>query len=173
MEWFAPIRALLLKSLPLLPWLVPVAAGAGALALLIWRRKAGIEPALLVATIGLAGWAQLFVGRREWGYGAGLYGVAALLMVLWLLALRGDRGMNLPQPGRLSRRAEIALALLVVLVAAFARFYRFDQVPYGIEGDESKWSVQTAAEMFLGEHRWDSDYRHKYVPYTYWVEAFF
>ena len=182
MGLFEPIRVLLLKNLDLLRWLVPAMVGLGALAVLIWRRTAGIKPALLVVTFGLAAWGQVFVGRREWVAGAVLYGAAAILLTLWLLALRGDRGLveagadvktEPLQANGLSRRTEILLVILVVLVAAFARFYRFDQVPYGIEGDESKWSTKVAAYVFAGENWWDAEYVHKYVPYTFWVEPLF
>ena len=184
MDWFEPIRALLLKNLGLLRWLAPAATGLAALALIIWRRRAGVRPAALVVIFGLAAWGQVFVGRQEWVPAAALYAAAALLLALWLLVLRGDQvkaetkaeaevKVEPSQAGGMSRRTEILLVVLVVLVAAFARFYRFDRVPYGIEGDEAKWSTQTAAEMFAGASRWDSDYRHERVPYTYWVEAFF
>lgn len=173
MEIFGPIRSLILGNLPALRWLVPALTLFAIAALFAWKRKDGLAPAALVLAFGLAGWGQVFIGSQSWVPGLVLYGAGAVALLLWLLLLRGEGGFDLPQPGVVARRSEIALFLLVILVAAFARFYRFDQVPYGIEGDESKWSVQTAAQMFAHETRWDSDYRYQYVPYTYYVEGFF
>jgi len=159
------------------------------LILLIGRRRAGVRAALLCLVFGLAFWGQVFVGRQEWGYGGLLYGTATLLFVLWLLILRGDRGggvpaeeppaavespgSDLPQVFSLKRRVEVGLLLLVILLAAFARFYRFDRVPYGIEGDESKWSTKVAADMLAGLDYFDSHYTRKYLPYSYWTQTFF
>jgi 4-amino-4-deoxy-L-arabinose transferase-like glycosyltransferase len=173
MEWFGPIRTLFLKNLAMLPWAVPILTALAVIALLIWRGKAALRPAGLTLALGVAMWGQVFVGQKRWLEGGALYGAAALLFLIWLLALRGDRDWSTALPAAWSRRTELALILALALTAAFARFYRFDKVPYGIEGDEAKWSVQTAAEMLAGERRWDSDYRLKHVPYTYWVEAFF
>ena len=173
MNWFEPLRNLILHNLDLLRWLVPGGAGLSALALVGWRRRDGIKPAILLLLFGLAGLGQVFIGQRAWAAGGVLYALAAVLLACWLLILRGDRGSDLPQKGRLSRKIEILLVLAILVVAAFARLGRLDQVPYGIEGDEAKWSVQVAAEMFADEQRWDSDFRREYVPYSYWVEAFF
>ena len=173
MDWFEPARAGLLKGLPYLLWLVPALTAAGAIALILWRKRAGITPALLVVVLGLAAWGQVFLGRQAWAQGAALYAGAAVLLIVWLLVLRGDGDLDMPQVSRLRWWAEAALVALVVLVAVFARFDRFDKVPFGIEGDEAKWSVQVAAETMAGQHRWDSDYRYKHVPFTYWVETVF
>ena len=191
MEWFAPVRLFLLGISDQLFWLIPALTALAVLALFICRRQAGVRPPLLVLTFGLAVWGQVFVGRQMWLVGGILYGAAALFLALWLLVLNGDRyagtavanaepsarieptGFDLPQSPRLRWQVELALVALVVLTAAFARFYRFDRVPYGIEGDESKWSVKIAADVLAGKDYFDSPYTRQYLPYSYWTQSFF
>ncbi|MBN1401654.1 MAG: glycosyltransferase family 39 protein [Anaerolineae bacterium] len=166
MDWYEPIRTLLVEKADVYHWLVPLLFGAAAAALAVWRRKEGLKPAALVVIAGVAATGQVYLGRKEWLVGGVLYASAGLALVLWLLVWRGDRDHALPASVALPRSTEVALIVALVLVATFARFYRLDRVPYGIEGDEGKWDVYTAAHM-LGQPQ----LAYKDTPYSFWVEA--
>ncbi len=117
-------------------------------AALAGRSLPRLRTALLWSLLSLAGAAQWCLAREpdRW-WGVGLYGLAAAGFLFWAWDARQQARADLTQPARLSRGVEITLVLLLVALAAFGRLYELRTIPYGIEGDEAKW---TGEVVWLG-----------------------
>jgi len=74
-------------------------------------------------------------------------------------------------PVRWGRRRELPLVLLVLAVAAFTRFYRIGDIPYGIEGDEAKWTVEAATLAVDGQKVLDAEYHSFWLPVSFAMQA--
>ncbi len=151
---------------------VPVVFLLAVTALFLLKRRAGARAAGLLFCLGLAGWAQVYVAQRRFAVGALLYGAAVVVLVVWHVRF-ARREAGPAWPFALERRTEMALLAIVLAVAFLARFAAINRVPYGIEGDESKWTYETAAEMIAGQHLGSSEYHLKYLPVSFYAEAIF
>lgn len=74
-------------------------------------------------------------------------------------------------PVRWGWRRELPLALLVLAVAAFTRFYRIGDIPYGIEGDEATWTVEAATLAVDGAKVLDAEYHSFWLPVSFAMQA--
>lgn len=93
--------------------------------------------------------------------------------VLWAWRA-GDRWEGGPlAPVRWGWRQELPLVLLVLAVAAFTRLYRIGDIPYGIEGDEAKWTVEAATLAVDGQKVLDAEYHSFWLPVSFVLQASF
>lgn len=123
---------------------------AMAMLLAAWRGRSlqRLRTALLWGLLGLAGAAQWCLAREpDFWWGVGLYLAAAAGLAFWAWTTRRQSQADVAQPIRLSRGAEIALVLLIMALAVFGRLFELRTIPYGIEGDEAKW---TGEVVWLG-----------------------
>ncbi len=112
------------------------------------RSPCDLRTALLWTLLSLAMAAQWCLGREpERGLGVTLYWIAALGFFVWarLTNRQIDAGLN--QPLQMGRKLEIALVVAAIALASFGRLFDLHTLPYGIEGDEAKW---TAEVVWLG-----------------------
>jgi hypothetical protein len=152
-----------------------ILAGIGAAAwLIIWLRAwrirridAAISASIVTGCALLALQAQVYVQRSQADAAAILYLVAAVVFLVWLIATRG----HAPSSASLSRRAETVLLTMILVVAVFGRLHDIKRLPYGIDGDESKWTIEVVARMVDGSDWLGSEYHRRYLPMSFWMEA--
>lgn len=131
------------------------------------------SPLLLSGAVALAILAQILLTQGQIGLGALLYLLGAVMLVVWVRRHRRWERLPLRQ-WVLSRRAEIALFLLLLAAIAFTRFYDLGYRVYGLEADETKWTAQAWLSVLLGEDLGEFAAMHyQYVPLDFWLRAGF
>jgi len=115
---------------------------------LVRRSRGDLHTALLWTLLSLAATAQWCLGREpERGLGGVLYLMAALGFFVWARLTNRHIDASLNQPFHVGRNLEIALVVAVIALASFGRLFELHTIPYGIEGDEAKW---TGEVVWLG-----------------------
>ena len=179
----------------------PILIAGGTLALAaVWglalrgrrlRQAASASIAIVCALTALQ--AQTLIMRGEREPGVLLYVLAGAAFGAWALANRQARADQEVQPqaasfdyaakrlplrsgclrGRLSlsHRTEIVLLTLVLAVTVFGRIYDLKRLPYGIDGDESKWTIEVVSVMVDGHDALASEYHRRYLPMSFWMQA--
>ncbi|MGH2592499.1 MAG: ArnT family glycosyltransferase, partial [Anaerolineae bacterium] len=171
---FVPLRrAMLAQAANSAPILIGIGAAGltvlWALALRGRRIKPAISASIALGCVLLALQAQVYVMRQQQNAGVALYLFAGAVFGVWLLANR--KTPNLETPPGLSRRAELILLTLVLAVTVFGRIYDLKRTPYGIDGDESKWTVEVVSVMVDGRDELGSEYHRRYLPMSFWMQA--
>lgn len=179
LEGLHAVRTLLLKTMPWWKYIVAIGCSGLSLGLMIAglvahrRKKAGAllaRSSLLIAACGLAYLGQLQLLGYFNGDGLWLYISALALFMIWV-ALTYPDSQALFKAGNWSPLKEAAFLLGASLLTIFARFYAIGALPYGIEGDESKWSVEVISAMRYGEYPHSADYHLGAVPLSFWMQA--
>jgi hypothetical protein len=131
------------------------------------------ESVLLVLGLALAIIAQIYLGRVAYLPAAALYLLAAMSVVSW--GRRNIRWSNVPAlQMRLSRAAEGALAALLLAGTALVRYYDLAYRVYGLEADETAWTVQSWYSAILRVDRGEFATLHYiYLPVDFWLRSFF
>lgn len=94
----------------------------------------------------------------------------AALLALWWRAYRSEFGE--PWWSReLPRRLEIACVAVIFIVSALVRLYAIGDHPYGIESDESKWTVEVVRLTGDGEHVFSPEYHFGSLPVSFYMQA--
>ena len=170
-----PLREAMLRLLPVA--LVAALLNAALLSLIAaWRlRRAGkrreaANAVVLIAALGLAAAGQAAGHIREYTGAGALYAAAGCGFVIWAHCCRARLTLAL-KPLRLDRRAEVAALLLVMALTAGARFYELRSIPYGIEGDEAKWTAEVAGAMIDQRHVFAGDWHYGGVPGSFYMQA--
>lgn len=100
-----------------------------------------------------------------------LYLLLGASFALWAWRA-GDRWEGGPlAPVHWGWRRELPLAVAILAVAAFTRFYRIGDIPYGIEGDEAKWTVEAATLAVDGQKVLDAEYHSFWLPVSFAMQA--
>jgi len=99
-----------------------------------------------------------------------LYSVAFAGFIAWLALCRP---VPLEEPSHISLLgwSEWLLVILTLALAAFARFHVLSRIPYGIEGDESKWTSEVVSVMLDGQHVLQSEYHYRTEPVSFYMQA--
>jgi hypothetical protein len=143
-------------------------------ALLAWRGELSetsrhAHAGLLIASLGLLGVGQL-----------GLLGFAPAPRLHLILGIGGaftwalSYGQYLQDDLLLRswpRWQEVALLGLALVLTIFARFFALALIPYGVEGDESKWTVEVVEAMFDGVYNSNTEFHIVSVPVSFWAQA--
>lgn len=134
-----------------------------------WR-LAG-ELALALVSLTLAALGQWWLNQDLLVVGAALYAFAVIGFASWAwLARRRLRAELEPQP--VTRRGREWLLLTGILaLAAFARTYALQAVPYGVEGDESKWIYEVVRVMLDGRPDSSGEYHRDALPASFYMQA--
>lgn len=133
------------------------------------RRRQALRAVTFMALPGLALEGQLFLLEGQLRYAALLYGLALLGFIIWLLVYRPTSEERDPSVPRMDR-AELALLMLVLALTVFARFYALPRIPYGIEGDEAKWTIEVVSVMLDGQHTIQSEYHYPTMPISFYMQ---
>ena len=81
---------------------------------------------------------------------------------------------RLVQPLKLAGQAEAGFFILLMIASAFVRFYDLSYRVYGLDADESKWTIQSWYSAILridmGQF---SSMHYQYQPVSFWVRSVF
>ncbi|MCX7680351.1 MAG: glycosyltransferase family 39 protein [Anaerolineae bacterium] len=144
-------------------------AALGLAGLLSGRRRQALRAVTLLALPGLALEGQLFLLEGQLQYAAVLYGLALVGFIAWLAVYRPTSQETHASVPRLGR-AELALLTLVLALTVFARFYALPRIPYGVEGDEAKWTIEVVSVMFDRQHTIQSEYHYPTMPVSFYMQ---
>jgi 4-amino-4-deoxy-L-arabinose transferase-like glycosyltransferase len=156
-----------------LVWPIVSLAVMAVLCLVGWRTdrwRQALRAAILFGLLSLALEGELCLLGDALGIGLILYGLALLGFWAWLAICRPEP-QEQPAEDRRMGWLEWALLLLVVALATFARFYALPRIPYGIEGDESKWTIEVASVMVDGQHTIQSEFHYNTQPLSFYMQA--
>lgn len=140
----------------------------------IRRSAAKLQFSLLWILISLAGSAQWMIsGKIQSSTGVILYICTAVGFFLWVKftkrSIDTDMDEILPIPCRL----EVALVILVLTLATFGRMYSLRTIPYGIEGDEAKWTAEVVKLGIRGEPDKLGLYHRNALPISFFMQTLF
>ncbi|MCX7607966.1 MAG: glycosyltransferase family 39 protein [Anaerolineales bacterium] len=130
-------------------------------------------PIPLSTAVGSALLAQVLLLQQQiWG-GVFFYLLAAAGLIFWLYR-HPKWGAVLVHQVRIRPRAELALALFLLIAIAFSRFYDLGYRVYGLEADETKWTAQAWLSVLLNENLGEfAGMHYQYVPLDFWIRAGF
>jgi hypothetical protein len=145
------------------------------LAILIWgaikRSRQAIETGVLVAALTIAGLGQWAVGEGDPGRAWQFYMIALAGFTSWAWSAYKRINRDLEPTPQVPRWLEIGLLVLLLGVTAFARLYAFTAVPYGAEGDETKWTAEAINVMIDGNPDTSGEYHRDALPVSYYMQA--
>lgn len=179
LEGLRVVRELQIRTMPWWKYLVIFGCSSLSLGFMIasvvahYRKKESLVPArisLLIAAFGLASLGQLELLGYFNGDGLWLYISALCLFMVWVWLAYPDT-QSLFSQANWSPLKETAFLVGACLLTIFARFYAIGAIPYGIEGDESKWSVEVISAMRYGEYPHSTAYHLGAVPLSFWMQA--
>ncbi len=129
--------------------------------------------ALLILSVLLAIAAQFTISQKVYAVGILLYLSSAIGLIFW--ARRNPKWKNVfINQLRISPRTEILFAALLFLVITFTHFYDLGYRVYGLESDETKWTVQSWYSTILRVDQGEFSSSHYYfLPVTFWVRSIF
>jgi 4-amino-4-deoxy-L-arabinose transferase-like glycosyltransferase len=135
------------------------------------RSRLHAEIALLLASLSIAILAQWTLGKAEiQTAGAALYIVALFGFLYWGWLARARLARDL-EPAPAKRGVELALIFSLLALTAFARFYVLASVPYGIEGDEAKWTSEAVNLDIAGKPDISGEYHRDALPVSFYLQA--
>lgn len=144
------------------------------LGLLAWaslkRSGLGAQIVMLCASLNVAGVGQWLLheeGHQDAGkflYYVGIYG-----LVIWALVARNRLAKDLERKP-VGRRMEVLLVLGLLLLASFSRLYALRAIPYGIEGDEAKWTSEAINLGIRGVPDSLGEYHRDALPVSYYLQ---
>ena len=138
---------------------------------LLQRRREKTQPALLIVALTLAAMGQWLLGQDMLMVGAVYYGVAGIGILGWMMLARKHLRSDLDIRLTWLPENEVWLLLAIVALAAFARLYALSNVPYGVEGDESKWIFEVVEMMIDGEAESSGEYHRDALPASFYMQV--
>ena len=144
--------------------------GLYAIGRLTRRPDKALRAGALLATLALGVEGQLLLLQDRLALGGILYGLMLAGLGAWLVAYRPERQRD-PKSTRRMGRTEAGLLVLVLALTIFARFYALPRIPYGTEGDESKWTIEVVSVMLDGRHTIQSPYHYATQPASFYMQA--
>ena len=136
------------------------------------RSRNDLHTALLWTLLSLAAAAQWCLGREpERGLGVVLYLMAALGFFVWARLTNRQITVNLNSSPHVGRNLEIALVVAVIALAAFGRLFDLRTLPYGIEGDEAKWTGEVVWLGIRGLPDLSGLYHRDALPTSFYMET--
>ncbi|HEX9675735.1 MAG TPA: glycosyltransferase family 39 protein [Anaerolineales bacterium] len=125
---------------------------------------------MLVAALGLGCLGQLASTDLYGDDPLVLYTLAILFFAVWAWMAGPALEFTRPTPRPWSW-PEVTLLSAIMLLTAYARFYGLQTIPYGIEGDEGRWTVEVVQAMEDHEFRYSTDYHLSSVPASFYMQA--
>jgi hypothetical protein len=138
---------------------------------LIKRSRPLVEASLLTAALAIAGLGQWAIGAGNLNQAVRFYGSAIIGFGLWGWAARDSVRLNPNRENAIPRRVESALLITLLALTAYGRLYAFPQVPYGIEGDETKWTSEAVNLMIDGRPDQSGEYHRDALPVSFYMQA--
>ena len=139
---------------------------------MVRRSRSDLQTALLWTLLSLAASAQWCLGHEpERRMGVEFYLVAALGFFVWARLTNQQIDFSLNQPARVKRSLEIALVLAVIALASFGRLFELHTIPYGIEGDEAKWTSEVVWLSIRGMPDYSGLYHRDALPTSFYMQT--
>lgn len=138
---------------------------------LLKRSRRLVEAGLLTAALALAGLGQWAASKSAFDAALLLYGTAIAGFCLWTWTARGRLRLAPENAPPISRRLETALLILLLALTAYGRLYAFPRIPYGIEGDETKWTSEAVNVMIDGRPDQSGEYHRDALPVSFYMQA--
>ena len=131
------------------------------------------DPALLVGGVVSAVAAQILISSQLTVYGVLAYIACGIILIFW--ARSNPKWVDVfSHQLNLSSSVEKVIAGLILLLVVLTRFFDLNNRVYGLEADETKWTVQswysTILRVDLGEF---ATMHYKYLPVDFWVRSLF
>ncbi|MBE7435403.1 MAG: glycosyltransferase family 39 protein [Anaerolineales bacterium] len=141
---------------------------------LIKRSPQKAKTSLLWSCLALAGSAQWMVsGQVQLSLGIAFYLLAAGGFLFWSLINNRDLSADIDGPHSLSKNREVVLVLLILALATFGRMFELKLLPYGIEGDEAKWTAEVVWLGLRGEPDSNGLYHRDALPVSFYMQTIF
>ena len=129
------------------------------------------EIALLFSSLTLAMLAQWILAKDEiTKIGAVLYIISILGFSYWAWLARPRLSLHL-KPSLIIPFWELSIILALLTLTLFARFYTLGSVPYGIEGDEAKWTSEAVNLGILGQPDTSGEYHRDALPVSFFLQT--
>src|SRR5688572_7262387 len=130
-------------------------------------------PHLLIAILASAITAQVFVHHGIFAWGIFLYLLSMISFLLWARA-NPSSIQAIARPLHLHRQAWLVLLGLVILLTISTRFFDLNSRVYGLDADETKWTVQSWQSQILHVDVTEFFTKHyQYQPVDFWVRSIF
>ena len=128
---------------------------------------------LLIAAVLLAIVAQALIYTHNYTIGIILYILSAIGLIAWIYK-RPKWSNVFSNQLRISLNAEILLVIALMLLTAVTRYYDLGYRVYGLEADETKWTVQSWYSTILRVDKGEfAEMHYKYLPVDFWVRSVF
>lgn len=153
-------------------------SGLAALAITITaashRSPTKLQFGLLWSLLSLAGSAQwMLSSQRQFVTGIILYFIAGLGFFLWSVFANKSINSDLDEKHSIPFHWEAALVILTLALATFGRMYSLRSIPYGIEGDEAKWTAEVVTLGIRGEPDELGMYHRDALPTSFYMQTLF
>lgn len=140
----------------------------------IHRSPQMIRAGLLWSFLALAGSAQWMISSKiQFSTGTVLYLLAGAGLLLWGWLNRSQLETELEKQNPLPVWQEALLIFAVIALASFGRLYALDRIPYGIEGDEAKWTAEVVWLGIRGEPDTNGLYHRDALPVSFFMQTVF
>ena len=141
------------------------------------RSRVGAEFILLAASINLAALGQWIIlierppVKEMPVLGQSLYFISIVGFVIWgwVSRKRLRVAINVSKEP-IKKSTEITFLLALLLITSFARLYTLRVIPYGIEGDEAKWTSEAVNLGLLGTPDSSGEYHRDALPVSYYIQ---
>ncbi|MFN8382429.1 MAG: glycosyltransferase family 39 protein [Anaerolineales bacterium] len=129
---------------------------------------------LLWSSLSLAGSAQWMLSNKsQINTGIILYLLTASGFMLWSQLAKKSINENMDEPHPIAVHTEISLVILVLALATFGRMVFLKSIPYGIEGDEAKWTAEVVSLNIRGEPTKLALYHRDALPTSFYMQTLF
>jgi hypothetical protein len=138
----------------------------------IWKRNGfGAQFMLLCTSLNLAMVGQWLLHTRDLQEtGKFLYFVAIYGFGMWAWKAHKRLVADLERKPAARRTVEIWVVLGLLLLTSFARLYTLHTIPYGIEGDEAKWTSEAVNLGIRGIPDTSGEYHRDALPVSYYLQ---
>lgn len=141
--------------------------------ILHWSSFDFANPAWLLGAIALAALGQMAILSQRFEAGMVLYVLAMALTIYWAYRNPSARERAAESATFNNRAIEIILIAALILASTIARYYQLDKKVYGLEGDETKWTMQVWFSTISGEPRGDFSHHFADQPVDFWLKSAF
>lgn len=141
---------------------------------LIGHSPKKIKVSLLWSFMALAGSAQWMTSSEvQRPIGVVLYLVAGTGLLFWSLAGKKQISSAIAGTQQVPPHWEALLLTAVMALAAYGRLFALHYVPYGIEGDEAKWTAEVVSLGLRGEPDLNGMYHRDALPVSFYMQTLF
>ena len=139
---------------------------------IIKRSRFSLEVALLTTSLTLAGFGQWLLNSDAPAVaGWALYLCALLGFLFWAWLVKKRLNEILENRTRFTRPVEILILTGLFLLAGYNRLYALQEVPYGIEGDEAKWTSEAVNLSIRAIPDTSGEYHRDALPVSFYLQT--